>query len=528
MNSFLPNDLHFALHAVDESREAASRLAEFRRLRARGALCTEVTDQLATGAAGAFLEHFTKRGEYLRDAITLLAEIATLEEPCLAEPGQRATFPLLVEHLSDSFDPQYCPLYDRAFAQMISICRQLPAAAKLDAALRGFNLRNESDLLERKARLRRRTPMLEARERQRVRKVIVLSRVTLGAEVAITSIVLQKAKTSFPQAEVVLLGSPKLRQLFGGDSVIRLREIRYRTDGGLLDRINSWFPVLDAMADETRNLHPEQYVVIDPDSRLLQLGLLPVLQDESRYFFLESRGFGEPGQGNMSEITLGWLNQLFGGDDKILPAISLRDADKMLARSLCRKLREGGSRFLVAASFGVGGNDLKRLPDPFEEDLLLRLIEDGSTVLLDKGFGEEELNRANRLVAVARKNGGTVIELDMQNADELIEAPLDHCQMLTWQGEIGGFGALVGESDEYIGYDSAGQHVAAALEILTIDIFTETASPVFRERWRPAGQHVKVVVGEAPRDGKAMNLDAVLLEIMDHHRAARAKSRNQH
>src|ERR1019366_3415154 len=165
------------------------RLAEFRELRARGALCTGVTEQLSTEAATAFLDRFESRGEYLGDAITLLAEISTLEEPCLAEPGQRATFPLLVERLSDSFDPRHCLLYDRAFAQMITICRRLPSAAKLDAALRRFGLKSEGDLLERKARLRKRRPMLDVRERQGVRKVLVLSRVTLGADVAITSVV---------------------------------------------------------------------------------------------------------------------------------------------------------------------------------------------------------------------------------------------------------------------------------------------------------------------------------------------------
>ncbi len=524
---------------------AAMRLAQFRELRARGALCSAVTDQLSTEAASAFLDCFENRGEYLADAITMLAEIATLEEPCLAEPGQRATFPLLVERLSDSFDPRYCLLYDRAFAQMITFCRKLPAAAKLDAALRRFGLESEGDLLERKARLTKRPRMLDARERQRVRKVLVLSRVTLGADVAITSIALQKAKRSFPAAELVLLGSPKLHQLFGGDRSLRIREIRYQAEGGLLDRLASSLPVTAALEEETANLHPEELIVIDPDSRLLQLGLLPALRDESRYFFLESRCFGEPGQGSMSQITLRWLNGIFGGQDginaEILPAVSLRYEDKAFGRELCHKLRQGGSGFLVAASFGVGGNQQKRLPDPFEEDLLLRLLEDGSTVLLDKGFGEEELGRANRLIGGVKSSGRTVLEMDSESANQWLGAPqkdprrasapgpapvragtgpwekalamATHCQMLTWQGEIGAFSALVGESDAYIGYDSAGQHIAAALGVPTIDIFAEAASPLFQERWRPSGPGIVKVVAEASSVGKPHEPTRVLSEI---------------
>ena len=503
--------------------DATLRLAQFRELRARGALCTEVTEQLATEAATAFLDRFESLGEYLGDAITLLAEISTLEEPCLAEPGQRATFPLLVERLSDSFAPQYCLLYDRAFSQMITVCRRLPSATKLDAALRRFGLNSERDLLERKARLRKRPPMLDARERQRVKKVLVLSRVTLGADVAITSVVWQKARQSFPQAELVLLGSPKLLQLFGGDGSLRIHKIQYQAAGGLLDRLASWLPVAEAVEEETKTLRPEEFVVIDPDSRLLQLGLLPALQDESRYFFLESRCFGEPGQGSMSQITLRWLNSMFGGpdasNDDILPAVSLRSEDKEFGRELCRKLRQGGSSFLVAASFGVGGNRQKRLPDPFEEELLLRLLEEGSTVLLDKGAGEEELDRASRLVERVKASGRTVIEADRESASRLSGPEPICCQMLTWQGEIGAFSALVGESDEYIGYDSAGQHIAAALGVPTIDIFTEAASVVFQERWRPCGRGIVKVAGVAFSGGKPPNAETVIAEVVDSHRA---------
>ncbi|MFB3153971.1 MAG: hypothetical protein ACE10I_05805, partial [Candidatus Acidiferrales bacterium] len=81
------------------AQEAASRLAKFRRLLERGALNAEVIEKLATEAATAFLSQSRGRDTYLRDAVALLAEISTLEEPALAEPGHRATFRLLVENL---------------------------------------------------------------------------------------------------------------------------------------------------------------------------------------------------------------------------------------------------------------------------------------------------------------------------------------------------------------------------------------------------------------------------------------------
>ncbi|HWP84802.1 MAG TPA: hypothetical protein VNN17_06405, partial [Terriglobia bacterium] len=109
----------------EAARQAAARREEFLNLRAREALGVDDTERLATEAAATVLDHFRATQEYLADAVALLAEIATLQEPRLAQPGQRATFPLLIETLSDSFDPALCDLYDRVFAQMISHCRTL-------------------------------------------------------------------------------------------------------------------------------------------------------------------------------------------------------------------------------------------------------------------------------------------------------------------------------------------------------------------------------------------------------------------
>jgi ADP-heptose:LPS heptosyltransferase len=486
--------------------DASARLKEFRALRGRGALCTTVTEQLATEAATGFMEAFETKGEYLSDAITLLAEISTLEEPCLAQPGTKATFPLLIERLSDSFNPQLCRVYDRAFAHMIAICRKLPAGSQLDAKLRAFGLVDEPTMLARKAGLRNAPRMQDSVARESVRRVLILSRVTLGADIAIGSVILQCAKAAFPHAELVIVGSPKLHQLFGGDAGIRVRELRYRSEGGLLDRLQSWFPVMGAIEEETRQLRPEEFVVLDPDSRLLQLGLLPPLHDESRYFFLESRAFGEAGQGSMSRIARDWMANLFGASDgEVFPLVSIRKQDRTFGAELCRKLRAAGSGMLVSASFGDGGNTEKRLPEPFEQELLDSLLNSGSTVLLDSGFNDEEVARAETLAKTIQSRGGTAIRANADNAPALLNTDTLRCELLLWQGEIGAFAGLIGASDEYVGYDSSGQHIAAALGIPVIDIFTRPPSPVFVERWMPTGESsVNVVVkepwGETPLD----------------------------
>ena len=512
--------LHHA--ATPAAAREAKRLAEFRELRARGALCTTVTEQMAMDAAEGFLEAAQATGEYLADAVTLLAEIGTLEEPCLSEPGQRATFPLLVEQLSDSFDPQACHLYDRAFAQMIFICRALPAGRELDAGLRRFGLQTESDLLARKERLRRRGPWRDTAAQRDVRKVLVLSRVTLGADVAVTSVVLQKAQALFLAAERVLLGPSKLHELFGGDASLRIRGIAYPPGGTLLERLLSWQDVLAAVEEETRGLQLQEYVLLDPDSRLLQLGMLPALAEGSGYFFFESRRYGATSERSISELTLDWLNETLGGEDRFLPHVWLREQDAVMGDRMCRKLRASGAQPVIAVSLGVGGNESKRIQDRFEERLLLGLLQEGCTVLLDKGTGEGELARANRLATAVQKRGWPVEHADATSVLALLARndALD-CRLLTWQGEIGAWSGLIAASDQFIGYDSAGQHIAAALGVPTIDIFTRSAAPLFRQRWHPTGPGVAHIVVE--EGGKEAAANEVLERVMQAHRENRSE-----
>jgi hypothetical protein len=452
----------------------------------------------------------------------LLAEMGTLEEPCLSEPGQRATFPLLVEQLSDSFDPQACHLYDRAFAQMISICRALAKGRELDAGLRRFGLQTEADLLKRKEQLRQKGPWRDTAAQRAVRKVLVLSRVTLGADVAVTSVVLQKARGSFPAAERVLLGPAKLPELFGGDPALRIRNVAYPSGGTLLERLASWQDVLAAVEEEIWGLPPHEYVLLDPDSRLLQLGMLPALTEDRGYFFFESRLYGANTDRSISEMALDWLNETLGGQDHLLPQVWLRELASATGHQICRRLREGGAQFVVAVSLGVGGNESKRLPDPFEERLLLSLLHGGCAVLLDKGSGEEELARANRLVSAVQGQGWSVKPVEATSVQAL-RAHNDTlgCRLATWQGGIGIWSGLIAASDQFIGYDSAGQHIAAALGVPTIDIFARSASPLFQRRWRPTGTGAfRIVVAEGKSESAAQDM---LAGVMQAHRDLRGQ-----
>ena len=119
------------------------------------------------------------------------------------------------------------------------------------------------------------------------------------------------------------------------------------------------------------------------------------------------------------------------------------------------------AKFASTVSFGVGENPAKRVADPFEEELLRRLPR---PILIDKGVGGEEAERVERAVSKAGGEG-----------------------IVMWDGSFAGFAAHIQCSRFYVGYDSAGGHVAAACGVPLISIFAGAVCQRMYERWRPTG-----------------------------------------
>jgi len=224
-----------------------------------------------------FLSDYRASGVYPRDRIARLTELATAHDTQTAESATRALFTALVERLADSFEPEAVSLYNRAFAQVIQACRLDPRSAQLDQELEKLGLPGEQDLIARADRLRDVYPRTALSDPAgEVQRVIVLSRVTLGADVAITSLIIERMKLSFPAAEIVLVGGTKAPELFGGDPRVRFKEIAYRRAGTTIERLLTWIDLLGCVREVTDGLKRAEYLIVDPDTRLTQLGLLPV------------------------------------------------------------------------------------------------------------------------------------------------------------------------------------------------------------------------------------------------------------
>lgn len=338
-----------------------------------------------------------------------------LLDRAIAVDQGRALLSTVVERLGDLFEPRLCETYTRLFTQVIQrVCTQLEPRIRRTGAPH------------------KPPPSIE--------RVYVLSRITLGADVAVTSVLLDAAKRRYPDAEVVMVGPEKSYQLFEADPRISHFPAPYARGGSLVDRLHA-----------SAALWLEDGIVIDPDSRLTQLGLISVC-DPSRYFFFPSRAYGGDGDERLAILAARWAREVFGVD----------------ARPFVAPLPTKGPPADITVSLGVGENPAKRIGDDFERDLLRALANTGASILVDKGGTIEERERVERALLPG---------------------------MQTHDGAFAPFAAQIAQSRLYVGYDSAGAHVASASGIPLISIFAGFVSERMLQRWKPNGV---VIRGDDP------------------------------
>ncbi len=328
----------------------------------------------------------------------------------IEEEHGRALLSMVVERLGDLFEPRLCDVYARLFTQVIE-----RAAPELTP------------------RISRSRSIGEAP--RDVDRVYILSRVTLGADVAVTSVLIDAAKRRYPGAELVFVGPRKSYEMFEADPRLRHCDAPYARSGSLSERLRAsaamWF---------------DDGIVIDPDSRLTQLGLIAVC-DPGRYFHFESRSYGSDTDDRLPDLASKWAREIFGVEN---------------ARSFVAPLTASGDAAEITVSLGVGENPTKRLGDEFERELISML--NGRSVLIDKGGSPEERARVEQALLPG---------------------------MRTHDGAFAPFAAEIARSGLYIGYDSAGGHVASASGVPQVCIFAGAVSEPFFHRWKPGGSVIR-------------------------------------
>jgi len=421
-----------------------------------------------------------------------IADAADSMDAAVRDGGLSALFGGLIEPLNDGFTPAGRALYARLFAHIA--WRVAGQVAALRERLAAFGIVDEAGLVARHAAVRRGTGVVPAS----ARRIAVLSRVTIGADVLLTTVALQRLRQRYPAAELVVLGDGKLAGLVGGAPGVRVRALSYPRRGPLRDRLGGWLTLTDALAEEAPDL------VLAPDSRLDQLGVLPVIADPARYLLWENT---QPEAGpprSLADLLDDWLVTRLDlpAGARVLPRLCFDAATSAARTRLAAAL---GPRPFVAVKLDHGGNPAKALPRPAELAVLRRLRDAGWRVLLDRGFGPEELANSDALLTAL---GWRVCDLDDSGAelgrtiDGLAANELAGEDVLRFHGSIAGWAAAVACCRLAFSYDSVGHHLAAALGVPVVVAFTGFSDAAFPVAWQPRGAAAVTVV-EVPTAEKA-------------------------
>jgi ADP-heptose:LPS heptosyltransferase len=397
-----------------------------------------------------------------------IVDQATASDNDIAAAASKRLFRDIVEPLSDRFEPQLSGQYAQFFTAVLDHLQGRPGFAE-------FN--------DRRARRTKRQSWSDEALPEASR-CLVLSRVTLGADVAVTSVVLDGLKTAFPNAAMTLACGAKAAALFGGDPRISFLPIEYQRGGSLQLRLEAWVE-LSEQVERWVGDRPAGCLIVDPDSRLSQLGLLRVGPAGVREISFDSRAYGEDGEQSMAELTSRWVAETFGVGGA-LPYVAPSPAEIATGRAL----RGVSGKRVAAMNWGFGGNQTKRVSPEFETAVVMELLRRGWRVVLDKGAGDVEGSAVEATAAAARNEGLAEIEI--------------------YQGPLSGFAGVVAASDLFVGYDSAAGHIAAALGVSGIDVFRGAVSQRMMQRWSPWGRKPAKVVAVADGEAPAATLARVM------------------
>ncbi len=395
-----------------------------------------------------------------------------------------ALYKNIVEPLCDDFTTIGVRLCNLVLLRMIDFIRKKKEGNNLELLLNQLGYSKQKLLLERYETIHQNICISEEKK-EKIRKVIILSRVTVGADVAITSIMVHRLSRSFPQADIIVYGPAHLPEIFYGLPRVHWTKFHYQRDGGLVGRLTSYTNLHHQLKTEYAGTHDGLTFLFDPDSRLSQLSLLPLLPDsQTRHF--PSRIDQDNTASRLSQLTNRWLNEVLDEQINILPQISIRPVHQNNIKQFFSSFPEDFKKIVI--NLGVGNDYRKRLPDPFEENLLTCLLKnDKVVVVLDSGCHPDERDRARELMKIVQTKKILTAAVSEKNLTNT-HIPFHH-GLICVQGGIGMLSALIDQADVFFGYDSCCQHLATARGTPSVICFAGAPNDRFFDRWRPLDKY---------------------------------------
>ncbi|MEN8257670.1 MAG: hypothetical protein ABFS09_07390 [Thermodesulfobacteriota bacterium] len=432
------------------------------------------------------------------DLISLLTKMALGADLDLAKEATQSLYNKIILPLCDDFTSSSVEVANKVLINMILAFCRTSYGKETQQILHDLQLTDQQSFLSRYRDLAE-PRTLSVEERKKVKKIFILSRITLGADIAITSLIISHCKEALPEADIYLIGPDHLRHLFYDEQLHHLH-FSYDRDGTLLEKMTAWPRLFKIIAKESKHLAGHEILIFDPDTRLSQLGLLPLTSTSSTYYLCSRQD--QEKNASLPEITCAWLQKIFPGNNSSFPQCLINPDLLAQCRSLLSKC--GSKTLRIFINLGVGNDEKKRLSDPFEEELLASLLQTRDTlIILDSGKGALEEKMAKRLMAKMAKKGYNTAQF---SEEQLARTEISFLHgMVRFTGKIDSVAGLVSNCDLFIGYDSCGQHLATSTETPSIICFIGAPNKRFLGRWQPSNHHGKtttLIVDQNPLSGQ--------------------------
>ena len=354
------------------------------------------------------------------------------------------------------------------------------------------------------------TPSKDIQCRQKLKKIAVLSRVTIGADIAISSIIVQRLRKTFPQAEICFLGDHSTNLLLmQGAGANRVHLMEKHSTLNITHYFSSWRYLVDFFASENYD------IIIDPSSRFTQAGLLPLTPlPATNHLIFEDNVYPDGKILKNGELVNWWLDNILKEKQTIYPHVKVEEEDVSLARRMLMQYFQNDH--VPWVSLVLSGNLLSKSDKYFSlnEELRLatELIKSGRKILLIRAQGMDGV-RTDRLAELLREKGMSLPFLDVTTAFEKVQ---NACQGLIIEGTIQLISSFLKNTDLIISYDSMGAHLGSALNVQTIVIYLSSkGSP---DRWipfAPPRQVFPLVIEGAPYTiGKTVKKERVIEEVL--------------
>ncbi len=388
----------------------------------------------------------------------------------------RVLFADLIEAWNDSFSMSGRNAYAAIFGRIVWTAASLNE--DLQKGLAQFNIHSVDDLVARHQRIRSTkhfTPPADCD------KIVVLSRVTIGADILLTSVLVKRLQQRYPNAHITIIGDKKLHGLFGSLKQVSIQSLSYARRGTLNTRLLSWLDLTAAISA----IDPQ--FVIAPDSRLDQLGMLPVC-DEQKYLLWENLQISKKAE-SLSVLLDEWTCEQFGLDaePEIFPELAFSPETQSIADHMRGVLLD---RPFIAVKLDYGGNQAKAVEREWEIEILRCMIDRGWRILIDRGFGDEELKNSDAIMRGIGFTAFDISENDEANGTllkNLKAQDIEDHSIIRFYGSIAAWAACTKSCQLAFSYDSVGHHLAAALGIPLVIAFTGYADKDFPTAWQPRG-----------------------------------------